>query len=112
MFFVGLFLRAVGRKLPLDQRSQRDEGKSEEGRTAFLCTGPLIQDRRKRISLFGRFIACISIYLSAKFKIVYQGEVCKIDKPLSLSVKTLKSITLEEMENGIFFSNLKYLQLI
>ena len=47
----------------------------------------------RRSSLFGRFIACISIYLSAKFKNNLSGEVGKIDKPLSLSIKTLKNMT-------------------
>ena len=36
-------------------------------------------------------------------KIICQGEVCKIDKPPSLSIKTLKNMTPEKMENGIFF---------
>ena len=36
-------------------------------------------------------------------KIIYQGEVCKIDKPPSLSIKTLKDMTPKKMENGFFF---------
>ena len=38
-----------------------------------------------------------------KFKNNLSGEMCKIDKPPSLSVKTLKTMTPEKMENGIFF---------
>ena len=45
---------------------------------------------RKRIFLFGRFIACINTYLHAKFK---NNQVCKIDKPPSLFIKTLKTLT-------------------
>ena len=48
---------------------------------------------RKHIFVFVRFIACINTYLFAKFKTICQGEVCKIDKPLSLSIKTLKNMT-------------------
>ena len=47
----------------------------------------------KRIFLFGRFIACINTYLHAKFKNNLSGEVCKIDKPPNLSIKTLKDKT-------------------
>ena len=45
-------------------------------------------------------------------KIICQGEVRKIDKPPSLSIETLKNMTSGKMENGIYFSSLKYLQLI
>ena len=51
--------------------------------------------------LFGRFIACIN---------TCQGELCKIGKPPSLSIKTLKNVTPENDEKCIFFSDLKYLQ--
>ena len=44
---------------------------------------------RKRIFLFGRFIACNNTYLLAKFKIICQREVCKTDIPSNLSMKTL-----------------------
>ena len=37
--------------------------------------------------LFGKFMACNNTYLHAKFKNNLSGEVCKIDKPPSLSVK-------------------------
>ena len=60
--------------------------------------------------LFGRFTVCINTYLYAKFKNNLSGEVCKIDKPPSLSIKTLKLP--EKMKNVIFFSDLKYLQLV
>ena len=44
-------------------------------------------------------------------KIICQGEVCKIDKPPSLSIKTLKNMTPgKDGKWNIFFSNLKYLQ--
>ena len=36
-------------------------------------------------------------------KIICQGNVCKIDKPPSLSIKTLKNMTPGKDENGIFF---------
>ena len=38
------------------------------------------------------------------FNIVCQGEVCKFDKPQSLSIKALKNMTPppEKMENGFF----------
>ena len=65
---------------------------------------------KKHIFLFGRFIACISTYLHAKFKIICQGEVCKIDKSSSLFIKSLKKYAPGKDRNGIFFSNLKYLQ--
>ena len=46
-------------------------------------------------------------------KIICQGEVCKIDKPLSLSIKTVTNMTPgKDGKWNIFFSNLKYLQLI
>ena len=41
----------------------------------------------KRISLFGRFIACINTYLYAKLKNNLLGGVCKIDKPPGLFIK-------------------------
>ena len=53
--------------------------------------------------LFGRFIACINTYLYGKFKNNLSGEVCKIDKPPSLSVKTLKNMTLGKDGKWIFF---------
>ena len=37
------------------------------------------------------------------FTMICQEEVCKIDKPPSLSLKTLKNMAPEKMENGIFF---------
>ena len=43
--------------------------------------------------LFGRFIACINTYLHAKFKNNLSVEVCKIDRPPSLSIKTFKKMT-------------------
>ena len=48
---------------------------------------------RKRIFLFGRFTACINTHLYAKFKNNLSGEVCKIDKLRSLSIKTFKNMT-------------------
>ena len=36
-------------------------------------------------------------------KIICQGEVCKIDKPPSLSVKTLKNMTPRKDGKGNFF---------
>ena len=36
-------------------------------------------------------------------KIICQGEVCKIHKPSSLFIKTLKNMTPRKMENGFFF---------
>ena len=45
-------------------------------------------------------------------KIIYQGEVCKIDRPPSLSIKTLKNMTPGKDEKRNIFSNLNYLQLI
>ena len=60
--------------------------------------------------LFGRFIACISSYLHAKFK--NNGEVRKIDRPPSLSIKTIKNMTLGNDGKWNIFSNLEYLQLI
>ena len=36
-------------------------------------------------------------------KIFRRGEVCKIDKAPSLSIKTLKDMTPRKDENGIFF---------
>ena len=42
-------------------------------------------------------------------KIISQGEVCKINKPPSLSIKTLKNMTPGKMENGIFFSKFEIL---
>ena len=65
---------------------------------------------RKRTFLFGRFIACINTYLHAKFKNNLSGEVCKIDKPPNLSMKTLKIWLPEKWKRNISFSNLKYLQ--
>ena len=68
---------------------------------------------RNRIFLFGRFIACINTYLHAKFK-SNLSEMCKIDKPPSLSIKTLKDMIpgKDGKWNLFFFSNLKCLQLI
>ena len=43
--------------------------------------------------LFSRFIACIETYLHAKLKNNLSGEVCKIDKPPSFPIKTLKNMT-------------------
>ena len=43
-------------------------------------------------------------------KIICQGEVCKIDKPPSLSIKTLKNMTPGKDGKLIFFPNLKCLQ--
>ena len=67
---------------------------------------------RKRIFLFGRSIACISTYLHAKFINNLSGEVCKIDRPPSLSVKTLKNVPPGNDGKWNIFSNLKYLQII
>ena len=53
----------------------------------------------KRTFLFGRYIACINTYLHEKFKNNLSGEVRKVDEPLSLSVKTVKNLTPEKMEN-------------
>ena len=54
----------------------------------------------------------ISTYMR-NLKIICQGEMCKIDKPPSLSIKTLKNMSPgKDGKNGIFFSNLKYLQLM
>ena len=37
-------------------------------------------------------------------KIICHGEVCKIDKPPTLPIKTLKNMeNTEKIENGIFF---------
>ena len=66
---------------------------------------------RKCIFLFGRFIACIDAYLHAKFKNYLSGEVCKIDKPPNLFIKTLKNMT-PGKDGKWNISNLKYLQLI
>ena len=44
-------------------------------------------------------------------KIISQGEVCKIDKPPNLSIKTLKNMTPTEDGKLNIFSNLKYFQL-
>ena len=35
-------------------------------------------------------------------KIICQGEVCKIDKPPSLSIKTLKNLITRKDKSGIF----------
>ena len=48
---------------------------------------------RKRIFLFGRFMACINTTYMRNFKIICQGEVCKTDKLPSLFPKTLKNMT-------------------
>ena len=58
---------------------------------------------RKSIFLFGRLIAGINTNLHAKSKNNLSGKVCKIDKSTSLSVKTLKNMTPEKMENAFFF---------
>ena len=52
--------------------------------------------------LFARFIACINTYLHTKFKNNLSGGSGKIYKPPSLSIKTLKNMTPEKIENGIF----------
>ena len=57
----------------------------------------------KRIFLFGRFIACINTHLHLKFKNNLSGEVCKIDKPPSLSIKTLRNMSPGKDGNGFFF---------
>ena len=36
-------------------------------------------------------------------KIIGQEKVCKMDKPASLSIKTVKNVTPEQTENGFFF---------
>ena len=53
--------------------------------------------------LIGRFIACINACLHAKLKNNLSGEVCKIDKPLRFSIKTLKNMSLEKMEKMEYF---------
>ena len=68
--------------------------------------------RRKRIFLFGIFIACINTCLHAKFQNNLSGEVCKIDKPPSLSVTTLKNMTPGKDGKWNISSNLRYLKLL
>ena len=58
---------------------------------------------RESIFLFGRFIACINTYLYGNLEMICQGKLCKIDKPSSLSIKTLKNMTPRKDGNGIFF---------
>ena len=41
-------------------------------------------------------------------QIIFQGEVCKINKPPSLSIKTLKNITPGKEGEWNFFSNFQY----
>ena len=69
--------------------------------------------RRKRIILFGRLLPVLIPTYMRNLKIICRGEVCKIDKTPSLSIKTLKNmIPGKDGQWNTFFSNLKYLQLI
>ena len=52
------------------------------------CSAFLEGSREETNFLFGRFIAQMR-----NLKIIYLGEVCKIDKPPSLSIKTLENMT-------------------
>ena len=59
---------------------------------------------RKRIFLSGRFIACINTYLYSKFKNnLLGGGGGQIYKPSSLSIKTLKNMSLGKDGKWTFF---------
>ena len=58
---------------------------------------------RKRIFYLVDLLPVLIHTYMRNLKIICQGEVCKIDKPPSLSIKTLKNMTPGKDGNGIFF---------
>ena len=54
---------------------------------------------RKRIFYLIDLLPVSILTYMPNSKIICQGEMCKIDKPPSLSIKTLKNMTPEKMEN-------------